>query len=46
MQLQSIRRELLYLFKKGSLSDSHYNITLDKKASGFIEGIRHGEEFL
>ena len=30
-QLRSIRKELLYLFKKGSLSDSHYNI-LDKKA--------------
>jgi hypothetical protein len=37
MQLQSIRRELLYLFKKGSLPDSHYNIILDKKASGLIE---------
>src|SRR5918996_1725533 len=30
-QLRGIRKELLYLFKKGSLSDSHYNI-LDKKA--------------
>lgn len=45
MQLRSIRRELLYLFKKGSLSDSHYNI-LDKKASDYIESIRHGEEYL
>jgi YVTN family beta-propeller protein len=45
MQLRSIRRELIYLFKKGSLSDSHYNI-LDKKASDYIESIRHGEEYL
>jgi YVTN family beta-propeller protein len=45
MQLRSIRRELLYLFKRGSLSDSHYNI-LDKKASDYIENIRHGEEYL
>lgn len=45
MQLRSIKRELLYLFKKGSLSDSHYNI-LDKNASDYIESIRHGEEYL
>jgi hypothetical protein len=45
MQLRSIRKELLYLFKKGSLSDSHYNI-LDKKASDYIEDIRHGDEYL
>jgi YVTN family beta-propeller protein len=44
-QLRSIRKELLYLFKKGSLSDSHYNI-LDKKASDYIESIRRGEEYL
>jgi YVTN family beta-propeller protein len=44
-QLRSIRKELLYLFKKGSLSDSHYNI-LDKKASDYIEGIKHGDEYL
>ena len=44
-QLRSIRKELLYLFKKGSLSDSHYNI-LDKKASDYIESIKHGEEYL
>jgi YVTN family beta-propeller protein len=45
MQLRSIRKELLYLFKKGSLSDSHYNI-LDKKPSDYIEDIRHGDEYL
>ncbi|MPZ05429.1 MAG: beta-propeller fold lactonase family protein [Nitrososphaeraceae archaeon] len=45
IQLRSIKRELLYLFKKGSLSDSHYNI-LDKRASDYIESIRHGEEYL
>jgi YVTN family beta-propeller protein len=44
-QLRSIRKELLYLFKMGSLSDSHYNI-LDKKASDYIESIRHGEEYM
>jgi ribosomal protein L19E len=44
-QLRSIRKELLYLFKKGFLSDSHYNI-LDKKASDYIESIRRGEEYL
>jgi YVTN family beta-propeller protein len=44
-QLRSIRKELLYLFKKGSLSDSHYNI-LDKKAWDYIEGIKHGDEYL
>lgn len=44
-QLRSIRKELLYLFKKGSLSDSHYNI-LYKKASDYIESIKHGEEYL
>jgi YVTN family beta-propeller protein len=46
VQLQSIRRELVYLYKKGSLSDSHYNI-LDKKTADYIEivrdeGQRHG----
>jgi YVTN family beta-propeller protein len=45
IQLRSIRKELLYLFKKGSLSDSHYNL-LDKKASDYIEDIRHGGEYL
>jgi YVTN family beta-propeller protein len=44
-QLRSIRKELLYLFKKGSLSDSHYNI-LDKKASDYIESIRRGEDYV
>jgi YVTN family beta-propeller protein len=39
MQLQSIRRELVYLYKKGSLSDSHYNI-LDKKTADYIEIVR------
>jgi YVTN family beta-propeller protein len=39
LQLQSIRRELIYLYKKGSLSDSHYNI-LDKKTSDYIENVR------
>lgn len=43
MQLQNIRRELLYLFKKGSLSDSHYNI-LDKKALDYIDSTRHEGE--
>jgi YVTN family beta-propeller protein len=43
LQLQSIRRELIYLFKKGSLSDSHYNI-LDKKTSDYIEIVRDEEE--
>ncbi|MGA7370216.1 MAG: beta-propeller fold lactonase family protein [Nitrososphaeraceae archaeon] len=45
LQLQNIRKELLYLYKKGSLSDSHYNI-LDKKAIDFIESIKRGEEYL
>jgi YVTN family beta-propeller protein len=45
LQLQNIRKELLYLYKKGSLSDSHYNI-LDKKATDFIESIKRGEEYL
>jgi YVTN family beta-propeller protein len=39
LQLQSIRRELVYLYKKGSLSDSHYNI-LDKKTADYIEIVR------
>ena len=39
MQLQNRRKELLYLYKKGLLSDSHYKI-LDKKAADFIEGIK------
>ena len=39
LELQSIRRELLYLYKKGSLSDSHYNI-LDKKTADYIEIVR------
>jgi YVTN family beta-propeller protein len=43
LQLRRIRTELLYLFKKGSLSDSHYNI-LDKKASDYIETARNEEE--
>lgn len=30
-------------FKKGSLSDSHYNI-LDKKASDYIETVRDERE--
>jgi YVTN family beta-propeller protein len=34
LQLLSIRRELIYLYKKGSLSDSHYNI-LDNKTSDY-----------
>ena len=33
-------------FKKGSLPYSIYNIVLDKKVSGFIEGIRDGDEYL
>jgi hypothetical protein len=41
--LHGIRRELIYLFKKGSLSDSHYNI-LDKKASDYIETVRDERE--
>jgi YVTN family beta-propeller protein len=40
LQLQLIRTELLSLFKKGALSDSHYNI-LDKKASDYIDAARH-----
>jgi YVTN family beta-propeller protein len=43
LQLQRIRTELSYLFKKGSLSDSHYNI-LDKKVSDYIEIVRGEEE--
>ena len=43
LQLRRIRTELLYLFKKGSLSDSHYNI-LDKKVSDYIEIVRSEEE--
>jgi YVTN family beta-propeller protein len=43
LQLRRIRTELLYLFKKGSLSDSHYNI-LDKKVSDYIETVRGEEE--
>lgn len=39
LQLQSIRRELVYLYKRGSLSDSHYNI-LDKKTTDYIEIVR------
>ena len=39
LQLQSIRRELIYLYKKGSLSDSHYNI-LDNKTSDYIKIVR------
>ena len=42
LQLQNIRKELLYLYKRGSLSDSHYNI-LDKKAADFVESIKRGE---
>ena len=42
LQLRRIRTELLYLFKKGSISDSHYNI-LDKKVSDYVEIVR-GEE--
>jgi YVTN family beta-propeller protein len=42
-QLHGIRRELIYLFKRGSLSDSHYNI-LDKKASDYIETVREERE--
>jgi hypothetical protein len=42
LQLQNIRKELLYLSKKGSLSDSHYN--MDKKASDYIESIKRGRE--
>jgi YVTN family beta-propeller protein len=42
LQLRRIRTELLYLFKKGSLSDSHYNI-LDKKVSDYIELVRSEE---
>jgi YVTN family beta-propeller protein len=43
LQLRRIRTELLSLFKKGSLSDSHYNI-LDKKVSDYIEIVRSEEE--
>ena len=43
LQLRRIRTELLYLFKKGSLSDSHYNI-LDKKVSDYSEIVRSEEE--
>ena len=43
LQLQRIRTELLYLFKKGALSDSHYNI-LDKKASDYIDAARYEEK--
>jgi YVTN family beta-propeller protein len=43
LQLRRIRTELSYLFKKGALSDSHYNI-LDKKASDCIEIVRTEEE--
>jgi YVTN family beta-propeller protein len=42
-QLHGIRRELIYLFKRGSLSDSHYNI-LDKKALDYIETVRNERE--
>ena len=42
-QLHGIRRELIYLFKRGSLSDSHYNI-LDKKALDYIETVRDERE--
>ena len=43
LQLRRIRTELLYLFKKGSISDSHYNI-LDKKVSDYVETVRSEEE--
>jgi hypothetical protein len=43
LQLQRIRTELLHLFKKGALSDSHYNI-LDKKASDYIDAARYEEK--
>jgi YVTN family beta-propeller protein len=43
LQLQSIRRELIYLYKKGSLSDSHYNI-LDNKTSDYIKIVREEGE--
>jgi YVTN family beta-propeller protein len=43
LQLHLIRTELIYLFKKASLSDSHYNI-LDKKTSDYIEIVRNEEE--
>ena len=43
LQLQRIKTELIYLYKKGSLSDSHYNI-LDKKTSDYIEIFRNEEE--
>ena len=43
LQLQRIRTELLYLFKKGALSDSHYNI-LDKKVSDYIDAARYEEK--
>jgi YVTN family beta-propeller protein len=43
LQLHGIRRELIYLFKRGSLSDSHYNI-LDRKALDYIETVRDERE--
>lgn len=43
LRLQQIKIELLYLFKKGALSDSHYNI-LDKKASDYIDMTRYEEK--
>jgi YVTN family beta-propeller protein len=43
LQLQRIRTELIYLYKRGSLSDSHYNI-LDKKTADYIEIVRNEEE--
>jgi len=43
LQLHRIRTELIYLFKKGSFSDSHYNI-LDKKTSDYIQIVRNEEE--
>src|SRR5918999_700018 len=39
LQLQSIRSELIYLYKKGSLSDAHCNI-LDNKTSDYIKIVR------
>jgi YVTN family beta-propeller protein len=39
LQLLNIRRELIFLYKKGSLSDSHYNI-LDNKTSDYIKNVR------
>jgi YVTN family beta-propeller protein len=43
LQLKRIKNELIYLYKKGSLSDSHYNI-LDKKTLDYIEIVRNEEE--